>query len=40
MEGVPTPAQMNSLDLPVAVTMDTDWTLTTEDVLVSPSDRL
>ena len=34
-EGVPTTAQMSSLDSPVAVPLDTDWTLTTEDVLVS-----
>ena len=36
MEGVLTPAQMSSLDTPVAVILDTTWTLTIIDVLVSP----
>ena len=40
MEGVPTSAQMSSLDLPVAVSMDTDWTLTAKDVLVSKYEHL
>ena len=35
MEGVLTTAEMSSLVSPVAVTLDTDWTLTIEDVLVS-----
>ena len=40
MEGVLTTAQMSSLDSLVAVAMDIDWTLTTEDVLVSLPYRL